>query len=287
MTVRPLHGMRALTTAVNVPGPVAASRLRDLGACVVKVEPPGGDPLCGFCPAWYDELCQGQDVTRLDLKDPDGRAAFDGLLAASDLLLTATRPAALAALGLAWSALHERFPRLSHVAMVGHRAPDADRPGHDLTYLAGLGLLTPPDLPRTLLADIAGAERAVSAIMALLLTRERSGEGGYTEVALADAAAPFAEPLRHGLTAPGGLLGGALPGYNLYEAAEGWIAVAALEPHFWERLQRALDLDQARYDDLAHVFGARSAADWEAWAAAHDLPITAVRSVTPQKVTGP
>ena len=276
MDVSPLHGARVVTTAVNVPGPVAAARLRELGARVTKVEPPSGDPLARFCRDWYDELCDDQEVVRLDLKSAAGRDALEGLLAASDLLLTSTRPAALAALNLDWPRLHARFPRLSHVAMVGYPAPDTHRPGHDLTYLASLGLLTPPCLPPTLLADIAGAERAVGAALALLLARTHSGEGGYGEVSLAGAAEPFSAPLRYGLTAPGGLLGGGLPGYNLYRARDGWVAVAALEPHFWERLQRELELDAAEYDDLARVFATRSATEWEAWAAERDLPLTAL-----------
>ncbi len=276
MNVRPLHDARVVTTAVNVPGPVAAARLRELGARVTKVEPPPGDPLSHFCPAWYDKLCDGQEVVQLDLKSAAGRDALDGLLAASDLLLTATRPAALAALDLDWPRLHARFPHLSHVAMVGYPAPDTNRPGHDLTYLASLGLLTPPRLPPTLLADVAGAERAVSTALALLLARTHSGEGGYGEVSLASAAEPFAAPLQHGLTAPDGLLGGGLPSYNLYRARDGWVAVAALEPHFWERLQRELELDAAEYDDLARVFATRSAAEWETWAAERDLPLAAL-----------
>ena len=67
-------------------------------------------------------------------------------------------------------------------------------PGHDLTYLAHLGLLCPPALPRTLMADIGGAERAVSAVLALLLGRERGGGERYAEVALSDAAEAFAGP---------------------------------------------------------------------------------------------
>ena len=162
--VRPLGGIQAVSLALNVPGPAAAARLRRLGAAVAKVEPPGGDPLASGCPAWYEELCAGQEVVRLDLKDAAGRAALDGLLEEADVLLTSNRPAALNRLGLSWPDLHVRFPRLVQVAIVGHAAPHQDVPGHDLTYLASVGLLTPPQMPRTLLADLAGAERAVSEI---------------------------------------------------------------------------------------------------------------------------
>ncbi len=266
-----------VTLAVNVPGPAAASRLRDLGIEVIKVEPPGGDPLSHASPAWYTDLARGQTVTTLDLKAPEDRARLDELLEEADLLLTSSRPAALARLGLGPEKVGDMFPQLAQVAIVGNPAPEDNVPGHDLTYQAGLGLLSPPDLPRTLLADLSGAERAASAALALLLGRERGGGGSYAEVSLAESAAAFAAPLRYGITAPGGGLGGGLPEYNLYEAGDGWISVAALEPHFRRRLFDALGLESPGYEDLAHVFLTRTAEEWGIWALERDLPLTALR----------
>ena len=133
--------MRIVTTAVTIPGPVAAARLRDLGAAVTKVEPPSGDPLVLAAPEWYERLVAGMEVVRLDLK----AESLDGLLAGADVLLTSQRRAALARLGLAWASLHERHPGLAQVAILG----EGERAGHDLTYLASRGLLDPPHLPRT------------------------------------------------------------------------------------------------------------------------------------------
>jgi alpha-methylacyl-CoA racemase len=249
--------MQVVTTAVNIPGPVAAARLRDLGATVTKIEPPEGDPLAAAAPAWYAALVGGMRVERRDLK-------ADSLdLAGVDVLLTSQRSSALARLGLAWEELRARQPRLAQVAIVG----DAGRAGHDLTYLASRGLLDPPHLPRTVSADLLGAERAVSAALA-------AHPGTYVEVSLGEAADALAEPLRAGLTAPGGLLGGGFAGYGLYEARDGWIAVAALEPRFRERLA---ELGRER-DELARAFRQRSTAEWEAWALEHDVPLAAVGS---------
>jgi crotonobetainyl-CoA:carnitine CoA-transferase CaiB-like acyl-CoA transferase len=274
--MHPLQGLRIVNLAINLPGPLAAAELHRLGAQVSKVEPPGGDPLAHFCPPWYAALCAGHAVVQLDLKQAAGRAQLATLLAEADLLLTAMRPTALARLALDWPTLHARYPRLCQVAIVGAAAPHADRPGHDLTYQALAGLVTPPMLPRTLLADLAGAERAVSAALALLLGRARGDGAGYAEVALAAVAQDLAAPLRYGLTQPGGRLGGGWPGYGLYPAREGWIALAALEPHFWQRLQRELDLHEPTHDELARLFSARSAAEWAAWAAERDLPLVMV-----------
>ena len=273
----PLEDVRIVTLAVNVPGPAAAARLRDLGASVVKVEPPSGDPLSHSNPAWYRALASGQEVVSLDLKQPKDRARLDEYLAEADLLLTSSRPGALARLGLGPEELRDRYPGLCYVAITGHPAPHEDAPGHDLTYLADLGLLTPPEMPRTLLADLAGAERAVSATLALLLDREKeSGPAGYAEVPLSEAARFFAAPLLYGITKPGAHLGGGFPGYRLYEASDGWIAVAALEQHFWLKLQAELGLEDAQREDLEEVFHRQTAEHWEQWAVEHDLPIKAV-----------
>jgi alpha-methylacyl-CoA racemase len=272
----PLDGFRAITLAVNVPGPAAACRLRKLGAEITKVEPPDGDPLEAFCPAWYTALHEGIETIRLNLKDPEERSGLEGLLAESDLLLTSSRPAALERLGLGWPQLQQRHPHLSQVSIVGYPPPDENVPGHDLTYQADLGLIRPPQMPRTLLADLAGAERAVSAALGLLLARERGGEAGYAQVSLAEAASSFADPLRHGLTAPGGPLGGGLPGYALYETKRGWIAIAALEPHFLKRLERGLGLKAATRGELEEAFRTRDAQSWESWGAERDLPIAAL-----------
>lgn len=271
-----LRGVRVLTLAVNLPGPAAASRLHAMGASVTKIEPPGGDPLSTMCPGYYEELRSGQEVVRLDLKNQKDRAPLDDRLQGTDLLLTASRPAALGRLGLSWPELHDRFPRLCQVAIVGHPPPDEDTAGHDLTYQARFGTLSPPEMPHVLVADLAGAERAVSAALSLLFARERGHGAGYVQVALSEAARSFAGPLRWGLTAPDGVLGGGFAGYALYRARDGYVALAALEPHFWDRLLHELGVGGDR-QELGRTFEAKTAEQWEAWAAEHDLPLLAVR----------
>jgi crotonobetainyl-CoA:carnitine CoA-transferase CaiB-like acyl-CoA transferase len=274
--MKPLEGIQVLTLAVNLPGPLAVAHLHRLGAAVVKIEPPGGDPLARACPPWYADLHQGMTVLTLDLKGEEGRGQLERRLGACDLLVTATRPAALQRLGLGWAPLHARHPRLCQVAIVGYPPPREDLPGHDLTYQAQAGLVEPPHLPRTCVADLAGAQRAVSTALALLLAREGGGEAQFAWVSLAEAAVEFAAPWRHGLTTPDGVLGGAFPGYRLYQAREGWVALAALEPHFWERLTRELGLTAPDREQLQHAFLAKTAAEWEAWALARDLPLLRV-----------
>jgi crotonobetainyl-CoA:carnitine CoA-transferase CaiB-like acyl-CoA transferase len=287
---RPLKGIHILSMATNIPGPVALAHLTALGASAVKVEPPGGDLLAVAAPSWYGELHQNIRTISPDLKQPADRATFDSMLEESDLLLTASRLGALDRLGLGWSNLSKRFPGLLQVAITGYSDPDDERPGHDLTYQATTGLLKIPLLPRALIADLAGAERAIIAALSLILCRERtvrkSDKTGdrsvdpdqrIAHVSLAEAASAFARPLRHGLTAETGILGGSLPGYNLYQAKQGWVAVAALEPHFLQNLARALEIDDVTKEELTKVFLERTNKDWENWALKYDLPIVEVK----------
>jgi crotonobetainyl-CoA:carnitine CoA-transferase CaiB-like acyl-CoA transferase len=267
--VRPLVGWRVVSIAVNLPGPLAARRLADLGAHVVKVEPPGGDPLATYAPDLYAELSAGMEIVVRDLKaSPHG-----SLFADVDVLITSSRPSSLARLGLDAPSL-EAHPRLCHVAIVGYD-DDAEAAGHDLNYQAAAGLVRPPQLPASLLADMAGGERAAFAALALLAERERTGRGGTAQVALADAATALAAPLRAGLTADGGVLGGGNPFYAVYAAESGHVAVGCLEAQFADRLAEALGARTA--EELAAAFLKRPAVDWEQWARPLDLPVNVVR----------
>ena len=255
--------------AQNVPGPVAVARLVQRGAVAIKIEPPSGDQLAGICRAWYDELHRSVAIERLDLKSPAGKARLGTLLRACDIFIASQRPSALVRLGLDAGTLRRDFPALRHLNIVGDTA-DPERAGHDLTYLAQHGLVREA-MPLTLIADMVGAERAGAAALELM----HEPPGSSRVVGLADAIRDLAAPLRHGLTAPGGHLGGGNPAYGVYPARQGAIAVAALEPHFRTRLYQSLGLREG--DDPGAVFTTKTAVEWESWALQHDLPIVAIR----------
>lgn len=275
---KPLDGIKVLSLAFNIPGPVAAARLGKLGASVTKVESPAGDTFATWCPSWYRELCAGFRVVTLDLKTADGRIEMEELLAQSDLFLTSFRLLALKTLSLDRDSVHMRHSRLCQVAIVGYPSPEQNRAGHDITYQAALGLLAPPHNPRTFIADLAGAERAATGAISLLYARERGFGAGYTEVSLSESAEEFAGPVRHRITTTGSIFGGGLPEYGLYETLRGWVAVAALEKHFRDGLSRELGLDgDISREKLRGSFLGKTALEWEEWAAERDLPIVAVR----------
>jgi crotonobetainyl-CoA:carnitine CoA-transferase CaiB-like acyl-CoA transferase len=276
--------VRVVSIAINLPGPTAASRLSALGATVTKVEPPAGDFLAHGSRRYYDELLGEQVVVTLDLKSPEGLAELHELLGQADVLITSHRTSALRRLGLGWEELSTHHPRLSQVAIVGDPAPHDDVPGHDLTYQAVNGLLAGPPgeeprMPVVLVADLAGAERAATEAVAAVLHRDRTGKGTFCEVALSEVARSMAAPLRHGLTGPHGVLGGARPAYRIYAAAEGHVACAALEPHFFTRLTQLLRVSGSS-EELEAAFRKRSARDWEAWGAEHQVPLAAVLTNT-------
>ena len=276
----PLAGVRVVSIAINLPGPAAAARLAEQGASVTTVLPPGGDPMEQYARAYYDEMHIGQEVLRVDLKDPAGRALVDGLLGSADVFLTSSRPSALRRLGLDFATVHAAHPRVCQVDIVGYPGEQAETPGHDLTYQAGTGLVREGRMPATLVIDLAGSERAAAEASAALVARARTGEGIRREVPLSDLAYAMSRPVVHGLTSPGGLLAGDLPVYGIYPAATGHVALAALEPHFTRALLTALSLtpDELTRERLERAFAERSATDWQAWADEHDIPLVAVHA---------
>lgn len=263
--LKPLRGITVLSLALNLPGPAALMRCRDLGARCVKLEPPAphdapthatGDPMSQYSAAAYAALQTGIRTQAADLKTEAGQRVLHRELAKADVLLTSFRPSALAKLGLGWKALHKQYPRLNQVAIVGGPGALAEVPGHDLTYLAENDLVTGLDLPATLYADMGGALMASEAVLQTVIHRATLGKGVYQEVALSNAANWLGLPRAWGLTTPGAAVGGGHAGYRVYACQDGRVAVAALEPHFAARLCEAAGVDgftpQSMFDPQIH-----------------------------------
>lgn len=265
-----LEGKKIVTTAVNLPGPKACKRLCALGAEITKVEPPLGDPLKHFYRSWYEELSRGQKIIPLNLKEAEGRENFLQLLEGADLLLMATLPKTLEKLGISWASLHERFPKLSFLQILAFKE-DENKPGHDINLQLANGLIDPPHLPKTLTVDFLTAERVVNSSLQLLL----GAQGGqHLTVHLNEVAKELRAPLRHGATGSKGLLGGALPTYGLYQASDGWVSIAALEPGFVKTLESELDTKEISAQVLSAFFADKKTAEISSWAEKNDLPIS-------------
>ena len=263
--LKPLKGLTLLSLALNLPGPAALMRCRALGARCVKLEPPpppnaapraSGDPMSQYSATAYAALQAGIQTRVADLKLEAGQRALHRELAKADVLLTSFRPSALLKLGLGWKALHQQYPALSQVAIVGAPGALAEVPGHDLTYLAENDLVTGLDLPATLYADMGGSLMAVEAVLQAVIHRATQGKGVYLEVALSNAAHWLGLPRAWGLTRPGAAVGGGHAGYRVYACRDGRVAVAALEPHFAARLCEAAGVaavtPQGMFDPQVH-----------------------------------
>jgi alpha-methylacyl-CoA racemase len=280
-----LRGVRIVSLALNLPGPAALWRLRAMGARCLKIEPPAGDPMAHYSACAYQALHDGLPTRMLDLKAPRGQAALHRILARSDVLLTSFRPSALRKLGLDAKALQSAYPALSCIGVVGAAGAAADTAGHDLTYQAEAGLVPGLSLPPSLLADMAGALATSEAVLQAVLAQRQSGRGICREVALADAAQWLARPLVWGLTGPGDVLGGRHAGYRVYPCRDGRVALAALEPHFAERLCRLVGITAvvagrpdamfapALHQAIGEWLAARSRRQLERLALQHDLPL--------------
>ena len=251
---RPLRGVRVLSLSLNLPGPAALMRCQQMGASCVKLEPPpppggapgaSGDPMGTYNRTAFDVLHKGVRVAVADLKTEKGQKTLHRELVKADVLLTSFRPSALRKLGLDWKVLHQRYPALSQIAIVGAPGARAEEPGHDLTYLAENDLVSGLDLPPTLYADMGGSLMASETVLKAILIQHRTGKGNYFEVALSQAASYLALPRTWGLTQPGAAVGGGHAGYRIYPCRDGRVAVAALEPHFAKSLCAAAGVPYA------------------------------------------
>lgn len=284
-----LKGIRVLSLSLNLPGPAALMRCRQMGASCVKLEPPAsgsapvgsGDPMRAYNRSAYDTLHNGIRTAEVDLKTDAGQKALHRELAKTDVLLTSFRPSALKKLGLEWKALHKRHPQLSQVAIVGAPGSRAEEPGHDLTYLAQNDLVGNLDLPATLYADMAGSLAASEAVLQAALLK-KSGRGHYLEVALSDAAEYLALPRQWGLTKAGAAVGGGHAGYRVYRCQDGRVAVAALEPHFAKALCTAAGVEYANiltllsnttHDRIASYLLSMTRSELEILAVENDIPL--------------
>jgi crotonobetainyl-CoA:carnitine CoA-transferase CaiB-like acyl-CoA transferase len=204
----PLAGVRIIDATAFLAGPFAGLMLADLGADVVKIEAPTGDPLRRFdrrgapVPPMLASINRNKRSIALDLKDPGDQATFLALVGDADVLLHNWRPATERSLGLADQRLEAANPRLIRVAITGYGpdGPRADDPAFDSAVQAYCGLMAhqggaeEPTLVRTYVADKTASGFAVQGVLAALLARERNGRGARLDVAMLDVLAYYDFP---------------------------------------------------------------------------------------------
>ena len=247
-----LAGTKVLDMSIWRPGPYATSLLAALGADVLKVEPPGGDPM-RYYGSLFDEINAGKRSIVLDLKDGTDRARSFELAQQADVVVEGFRPGVMARLGFGDPDVRAANPGIVYCSISGYGQDGfrAALPGHDVNYQAWSGALTPEGgvgtMPRLPAADLASGVTAALGICAALLGRASSGVGAYLDVSMTDVMSTWTG--RTGATAgfpeASTSEAQAVPGYGLFATADDrQVSVGVVnEQHFWSRLCQELGLD--------------------------------------------
>ena len=286
-TTAPLAGVRVLDLSRFAPGAYCTLLLADLGADVVKVEAPGaGDGLRGMYGGGFDAahvaLNRGKRSVALDLRHEDAAAVMERLVGWAHVVVESHRPGQLDRFGLGYEAMTARHPHVVWCSITGFGdvGPNADHPGHDLTYLGYSGLLarladTEPTPPGTVVSLPLAATMASTGILAALHEAGRTGHGTRLDVNMTDSAMWVrSEDIARAANAPGPAWG-TFAARNVYACADGrHVTVAASEPRTWAALCEALgdpalaghrlgvDDDEPVRRRLAELFLTKPAGEW-------------------------
>jgi crotonobetainyl-CoA:carnitine CoA-transferase CaiB-like acyl-CoA transferase len=261
-----LNGIRVVEQGTFITGPCAGMMLADLGADVIKVESPEGDPYRSYQGEQYSPHFQAYNRNKrsiaLDLKEPSERKLFDGLVTQADVFIQNFRPGTAARLGAGWERLRELNPRLVYgsISGFGSSGPYADRPSYDSVAQALSGFLSvvvDSSRPRFLgpaLADAITGIYAAYGILGALVQRGRTGAGCLVEVSMLEAMAhfavePFAAFFALGATPTSSDRPRLAQAYILRTADERLIAIhlSSLEK-FWDGLVAALNAPELARD---------------------------------------
>lgn len=267
----PLSGIRVLDLSRLLPGPMCTLHLADLGADVIKIEDPGAGDYArtmgevkgegaGAMSDFFVVVNRNKRAMTLDLKQPEGVAAFLRLAKTAHVVVESFRPGVMDKLGIGYEALKAINPAIVFCAISGYgqTGPYREFAGHDINYLGYCGVLdqvgaadAAPALMGFQVADLlGGAMTPAFAIMAALFDAQRTGQGRFVDVAMTDAVLahavmPLLGVLRNG-NAPargGDMLSGGIPAYNVYDTKDGYhMAVGSLEPKFWQKTCEVLGL---------------------------------------------
>jgi crotonobetainyl-CoA:carnitine CoA-transferase CaiB-like acyl-CoA transferase len=248
-----LAGLRVLDLSLWQPGHTATQLLADLGAEVIKIEPPGGDRMRPLRDRFVNFNGRKQSVV-VDLKSDRDRDRFLALVAGAEVVVENYRPGVAERLGVGFPQLHAVNPAIvvCSISGFGQTGPLADHTGHDANYQAYAGAMTRPadggaPVPAGLLVGDQGSGLAAAfAILAAVLCARRTGEGEHIDVSMADLLAAWVAPMGAVDPArepdPPGGHGGA-PAMGTFATADGWVVLGVFsEDHFWDALCDGLDL---------------------------------------------
>jgi crotonobetainyl-CoA:carnitine CoA-transferase CaiB-like acyl-CoA transferase len=311
-----LEGVKVLDLSQFLPGPHLTMMMADHGATVVRVEPAAGEPTRaigkyqGDTTVWFRNTHRSKQSVVLDLKQPEGVAAFLRLAASADVVVESFRPGVVDRLGIGPEAVRAINPRVVYcsISAFGQSGPMANRVAHDLSVQAESGVVSlnrtaagELALPCVPAADMAGSLMALTGILMALLRREKTGRGDTIDISMQDSLVSwmvnivspvFAEARELDPTSERSLGGNAL--YNVYRCADGRsLTLGGSELKFAANLLAALGrpdlielckLPPGRGQDpvrefLAATFATRDLAHWEGFLGGLDVCWAAVRGV--------
>ncbi|MFJ8063973.1 CaiB/BaiF CoA transferase family protein [Psychrobacillus sp. NPDC096426] len=291
-----LKGIRVIDFSQYLPGPNTTLRLADLGAEIIKIESPSGDP-ARFPPEKdggdrYVFRAQNRDKKSviLNLKDPSEQQKARKLIREADVVIESFRPGVVKRLGISYEEIIKEKPDIVYCSLSGYgqEGEMSHLGSHDINYMALSGVLAQfkddtgrPVFPSTTLADLVGAVTASESIVAALLQKERTGKGSYLDIALADLMSSLmtnhiliesATGQKNGVER----LHKKLISYSIYETKDGrFISLGALEPKFWENFCLAMDKEEwipahlsapvetnQVYEEMKNVFLSRNLEQW-------------------------
>jgi crotonobetainyl-CoA:carnitine CoA-transferase CaiB-like acyl-CoA transferase len=254
-----LRDMRVLDAGIWRPVPHATQLLADLGADVLKLEPPAGDPMRTF-PDIFRDVASHKGSVVLDLRSDAGRARALELAARADVFCEGWRPGVADRLGVGYEHVKAVNPSIIYCSVSGYGQTGAltARPGHDVNYQALAGAVTragavdSPQIPKVPIADLAAATVAALAICAAWANRLRTGEGERIDVAMADVVASWIGPRSGNAIRGRDEATRGSTGYGVFRCADGgWIALGVIaEDHFWKAVCDGLGI--ARLGDLGY-----------------------------------
>jgi crotonobetainyl-CoA:carnitine CoA-transferase CaiB-like acyl-CoA transferase len=256
-----LEGLRVLDVTQVMAGPFCAMQLCDMGADVIKVEPPGGDSTrrmagaSGSDSAGFNAVNRGKRSIVLDLRTPEAREVFRRLVARSDILIENYRPGVMQQFGFGYDTLAADHPRLIYASISGsgQSGPRAARGGFDLIAQGESGLMSvtgepgrPPTKTGVPITDLGAALFALAAILAALHHRDRTGRGQYIDTSLLEAGIALsiweaAEYFSTGaIPTPLGSAHRMLAPYQALRCADGYITIGAGTNRLFQRFCEAL-----------------------------------------------
>lgn len=244
----PLDGLRVLDLTMWRPGPYATLLLARLGADVIKVEPPGGEPMRMFR-GHFDALNRHKRAMVLDLKSEEGLARCRELAAEAEVFVEGFRPGVADRLGVGHEVLRALNPALVYCSISGYGAegPLSDVPGHDVNYRAYAAALPPdavsPEADELPVADMAAATMAAFAITAACLKARSTGVGDRIDLGMADVLADWVGTVPEATQRSGA---GPVPGYGVYPTKDGQKITLGVvsEDRLWAATCHALGISE-------------------------------------------